>query len=310
MKIKTENVQNGQMRNKATGEAVSSGFLPRPSISTMIKLPLRNPLVSNAFTLIELLVVITILGLLAALLLPALSRSRLKAQQTCCINNVRQLFLASANYLSDSGRFAPRIYPAFPGGTWMGTLNDYIPNPSLRVCVTAPLKTPVPKQGNLTGTADRAWVRWTFDNSKMFYGSYGYNGWLYSDMKFTDLTDGRQAMVFASEGSIESPSQTPVFFDENWVDAWPLETDPPAKNLYTGTEINNRRDLNMGRCTISRHGGSIPSRAIRNLHSGENMPGNVEIVMVDGHTRTVALEQLWTCCWHRGWQTPATRPYR
>lgn len=63
--------------------------------------------IRNAFTLIELLVVIAIIAILAALLLPVFSSARQKAQAVQCINNLRQLGVATFLYCQDNGDVLP-----------------------------------------------------------------------------------------------------------------------------------------------------------------------------------------------------------
>jgi prepilin-type N-terminal cleavage/methylation domain-containing protein len=77
----------------------------------------------RGFTLIELLVVIAIIGILAALLLPALSRSKSKARGATCLNNGKQMMIAVTLFTDDNND----LYPPnpddgnkVPGHNWCG----------------------------------------------------------------------------------------------------------------------------------------------------------------------------------------------
>ena len=274
----------------------------------MQKQDLRHP---SAFTLIELLVVIAIIAILAAMLLPALSKAKAKAKQVACANNERQIALACSMYFSDNHTTFDYHGGGGGLGLWMTPLKLYQDIDKVRDCPRTTEYAPSDFSvigGNRWGTVDAPFVYWgqtyTGDSANNFQGGYGLNSYFY----FNPNAPNPSPESYVTEGSVLQPSQTPVFGDSVWddggttltaKDSGPYNTTPGSPDYYEQAQAQT----GLARFCVARHG-STPGN-VKSWAPGARPPGSINVSFFDSHVETVPIANLWNLPWNRDWVAPS-----
>ncbi len=277
----------------------------------------------TAFTLVELLVVVTIIGVLAGLLLPAVQSAREAARRSHCANNLKQQATSLLNYHAQQARFPTgalrhelsnresigwtvlvlpmlemqplydRIGP-LPNGAATFTGRNILPK--VFVCPSAEppsTKSTDLESANYVGVAGSGTsrVKWTLD--ERFEGPVYTDGVLHwdSDVKMGDITDGSSHTLMLGERTLfqEHDSWT---YGGTWFDA---NRDGDPTKIRVGAAKNIVWPINTmenGRAFYVNDYSALPPREVlhNDLAFGSRHPGGAAFALADGSVHFLAEE--------------------
>jgi prepilin-type N-terminal cleavage/methylation domain-containing protein/prepilin-type processing-associated H-X9-DG protein len=250
------------------------------------------------FTLLELLVVIAILGVLAAMLLPALWRARDKARNATCLSNLRQWGLTLRIYAdSHNDCFMSGTEAIWARGAWVLSLtNEYKEGLAPLRCAKAINRrgpgtcescvSPDDPNASPWGGPTTAYgfpIPDPADPAHVLTASYGLNCWVYNPD--TNNVQGRIAELHWRKYSAPTePAITPLFLDSMWRGGGPHSDDAPP-------QFNGQ---------VSDLGSEMSVFAIARHRKGVN------VLFFDGSVRNARAKDLWRFPWHRQYDASAS----